>query len=79
MPNYEFDNSWIKRIRKERGMTLKNVSEKTGLSISYLSDIERGRTEPSLKTLIKIMDIVDIHVESLFDSRRGFSLDTGKE
>jgi len=46
-----------KRLRLQRqgsGLTLKDLAGFTGLSISYLSDIERGRTFPSLKALDKI-------------------------
>ncbi len=41
----------IRELRKSNGETLKTTSEGTSLSVSYLSDIERGRTSPSLQTL----------------------------
>ncbi len=41
----------IRELRKSQGETLKTTSEGTNLSVSYLSDIERGRTNPSLQTL----------------------------
>jgi transcriptional regulator with XRE-family HTH domain len=41
----------IRELRKSRGETLKTTSEGTDLSVSYLSDIERRRTNPSLQTL----------------------------
>jgi len=45
----------LKEVRKDRGMTLLQVKESTGLSVSYLSDMERGRTQsPSLETLEKL-------------------------
>jgi len=44
----------IKRERKGYGLTLKELSQRTGISIAYLSDIERGRTDPSLKTIRKL-------------------------
>lgn len=45
-------NSLGMAIRNMRGnQTLATIAEKTGLSISYLSDIERGRTAPSLDTI----------------------------
>lgn len=44
----------LKIARELWGMTLKDTKELTGLSISYISDIERGRTKPSLKTLKKL-------------------------
>lgn len=42
----------VKLLRGNR--TLKELAELTGLSLSYLSDIERGRTSPSIETLDKI-------------------------
>jgi transcriptional regulator with XRE-family HTH domain len=37
--------------RAQRGLTLKQVSEGTGLSIGFLSDIEHGRGKPSIDTV----------------------------
>jgi transcriptional regulator with XRE-family HTH domain len=50
MSNYV---QWIpEAVRMLRGkQTLKQVAEKTGLSVSYLSDIENSRTNPSIATL----------------------------
>ncbi|MBI3830454.1 MAG: helix-turn-helix transcriptional regulator [Planctomycetes bacterium] len=42
------------RIRK--GLTLMDVSKKTGLSTATLHRIERGLMEPSARSRIKIMD-----------------------
>jgi transcriptional regulator with XRE-family HTH domain len=35
-------------------MTLLQVATKTGLSVSFLSDLEHGRTAPSVKTLERL-------------------------
>ena len=35
----------VRNIRKKRGITLKELAEKTGLSIGYISQIERDLTE----------------------------------
>ena len=44
----------IRAIRKRQEITLKELAEKAGLSIGYISQIERGLTDPSLSTLRKI-------------------------
>ena len=44
----------VRNIRKKRGITLKELAEKTGLSIGYISQIERNLTDPSLSTLRKL-------------------------
>jgi transcriptional regulator with XRE-family HTH domain len=41
------------------------VAERSGLSVSYLSDIERGRTIPTLNTLEAIADALEISVVDL--------------
>lgn len=44
----------IKELRKKNNLKLEELAEKTGLSISYISLIERGLKNPSLKALEKI-------------------------
>lgn len=48
-------------VRALRGDdTLKVFSEKSGVSVSYLSDIENGRTIPSIEMLEKIAGAVGV-------------------
>lgn len=42
----------VRAIRADA--TLKDFAEKCGISLSYLSDIENGRTIPTIETLDKI-------------------------
>ena len=44
----------LRAIRIHNRMTLKNVADRTGLSVSFLSDMERDVTQPSLRTLRKL-------------------------
>lgn len=44
----------IKTLRKNKKITLTHLSDKTGLSISTLSDIENGKSSPKTSTLNKI-------------------------
>ena len=41
----------LRELRSERGLRLKDVAEVADISVPYLSDLERGRTNPSLETL----------------------------
>ena len=46
---------YIKRIRKDRGMTIREVARKTGISNSYLSQLERGkRGLPSHEFIVRL-------------------------
>jgi len=63
-----------KRIRQERQgrqWTLEQFSEKTGLSKSFLSQIERGNTEPSITSLKKIAAQFGYSVVNLFPNGQG--------
>lgn len=46
----------VRRLRIERGLTLTNLAASTGLSASYLSEIERGKKTPSLTALDRLAD-----------------------
>ncbi len=44
----------IKSLRQERGLTLRQLAAKTGLSLGYLSKVERGLSKPSYSTIQSI-------------------------
>lgn len=44
----------IKRIRRMKNLTQRALGEIVGISNTYLSDMEIGRTNPSIKTLKKV-------------------------
>lgn len=46
--------SMLRAMRKSRGWTLRELAQRTTLSVAFLSDIERGRTDPSMLTLEKL-------------------------
>jgi transcriptional regulator with XRE-family HTH domain len=59
----------IKALRTERGMTLAELSEKANLSISYLSQIERDKTTPSLSTLTGIARAFNVGLRYFFETK----------
>ena len=50
----------IKRWRTERGFTLANVAERSGLNVGYLSQIENDKASPSLHCLVSIADALEV-------------------
>ena len=56
----------LKALRQRSGKKLINLSDETGLSVSYLSDIERGRTNPSLETCAKLAKVYKVTLAQLF-------------
>jgi transcriptional regulator with XRE-family HTH domain len=55
----------IRDIRTMKSMPLRALAESTGLSMSMLSLVERGKTSPSIGTLIAICSALDVHMADL--------------
>jgi len=53
----------LKIIRQETGLTLAEVGQRTGVSISNLSKIERGEVSPSFDVVIRLCEGLDIALE----------------
>lgn len=56
----------IKQLRTQRKMTLKDLSEKTNLSIGFLSQLERGLTSIATDTLGNIADVFEVELSYFF-------------
>lgn len=55
----------IRKLRKEKGLTLKQLSEQACISLSFLSDIENGRSQPSLERVRSLAAVFGIPVSFL--------------
>ncbi len=56
----------ISSIRKQRGFTLSELSERTGISKSYLSNIERNlKQNPSIHVMEKIASVLKVDLKTL--------------
>jgi len=56
----------IRECRSAKGMTLIKLAELTELSVSYLSQLERDSISPSLKSLAKISQALNVPIVSFF-------------
>lgn len=56
----------IRQYRKQRGLTLRQLSEKVGCTQSYISQLEKGRTVPSLSMVGRLAAGLNITVVDLF-------------
>ncbi|MFF9507711.1 cupin domain-containing protein [Streptomyces sp. NPDC014724] len=57
---------FLRRERLEQGFTLEKLAEKTGLSRSYLSNVERDVNSPTINTLRTIVDALGTTLSRLF-------------
>jgi transcriptional regulator with XRE-family HTH domain len=63
--------SEIRQMRKARKLTLKTLSDLTGISVSHISAIERGATNPSLSVMKDIASALKIDPNWFFVRRAG--------
>ena len=61
--------SRIKATRRDKKLTLKELSEIAGISVSFLSDIENGRSNPSLDRTNDIAKALDVSVSFLLGEK----------
>ncbi|MBE0465885.1 MAG: repressor LexA [Candidatus Desulforudis sp.] len=62
----------IRRLREEFGLSQRALARKAGISSQYLSDIEVGRTSPSLKSLDKIAGALEMPPGKLLQTPNPF-------
>jgi transcriptional regulator with XRE-family HTH domain len=70
-PSTEFDFSKrLSAVRKEHGLSLGALAQRTGMTKGFLSLIERGLKAPSISTLLKLSQAYGISVSALLDTAR---------
>lgn len=57
----------IKEIRKNRNITLKELSKKSGISTTHINDIENNLKSPGLFSMIVISQALKVDINDLFD------------
>lgn len=57
---------FIKEKRIERNMTQKQLSKLSGVSESYIGDLERGEKEPTISVLCRIAKALKVKTEELY-------------
>lgn len=62
----------IRKAREDLGYTREQFAEKLGVSVSYLAEVERGRTGISVKMLVKMCEVLGLSADYiLFGEERG--------
>lgn len=56
----------IRNLRKEKKMTLSNVAQETNLSISFLSQLEHGKTSATLESFKKVSEALGVNPSYFF-------------
>ena len=59
--------NWLKDFRLKRGLTIKMIANKSGISESYYDKIERGDRNVPVKTAQKIAEILGFDWQKFFE------------
>ena len=59
----------IRRARKRRGLTMRQVAEASGLSISFISQLERDLVSPSVNSLQKVSRALGMQIGGFFEDQ----------
>jgi transcriptional regulator with XRE-family HTH domain len=57
----------IKELRKHKELSQEKLADKMNMSVKYLSNIERGKENPTLDTFMKIADGLHIELSEIFN------------
>src|SRR5690348_7951789 len=57
----------LRALRRFRRATLRTVAERSGLSESFLSQVERGRSSASIESLRRVADALGVSMADLFE------------
>ena len=57
----------IKELRHKKGYTQEKFAEAIGVAPRHISRIENGINTPSIETLAKIADILDVEIKELYN------------
>src|SRR5690625_5004251 len=58
----------IKQLRLDKNLTLKDVAKRTGLSISFISQLEHNKTSATLESFKKISDALGVNPSYFFNT-----------
>ncbi|WP_255461215.1 helix-turn-helix domain-containing protein [Glaciihabitans sp. INWT7] len=61
--------SRLKDIRLKAGLTLRELARQAEVSPSFVSQIENGKSQPSVATLYVFSQLLDVSVDELFEAR----------
>ncbi|MHC6202836.1 helix-turn-helix domain-containing protein [Breznakiellaceae bacterium SP9] len=62
--------SQIKKIRVQKGLSQMELSLRSNLTQSFLANLECGKKMPSVLTIIKIADALEISPQDFFPERK---------
>lgn len=57
----------LKFLREERNLSLEDLSKKTQVGVEKLASYEKGELTPSIQTLLKLSNVLEVPLSNLMD------------
>jgi transcriptional regulator with XRE-family HTH domain len=57
----------LRKYRRIKDLTQEQLAELVGISVDFVSLIERGQSGPSFDTIQKVADVLEVKVEDFFE------------
>ena len=58
----------LKQLREERNWSIEDLSKKTQVGVEKLSMYEKGELTPSVQTILKLSNVLEVPASNLMDS-----------
>lgn len=58
----------VQKIRREHNKSLRGLASEVGISVAYLSNIEKGESSPTVQVLQKLADALNVEVRELTEA-----------
>lgn len=59
----------LRQARQTSGLSLRELARQLGVSASFVSQLENGKSQPSVATLYSLAQVLDVSIDRLFDPR----------
>jgi transcriptional regulator with XRE-family HTH domain len=56
---------WVRELRHRRGLTQATVAQQAAISVTYLSEMESGRHNPTLAVILRLARALDVKPSQL--------------
>jgi transcriptional regulator with XRE-family HTH domain/mannose-6-phosphate isomerase-like protein (cupin superfamily) len=63
--------SRLRTVRQRSGLSLRSVARQLGVSASFVSQLENGKSQPSVATLYSLTQLLDTSIDELFETGAG--------
>lgn len=65
----------LKRLRREKGLTLHELSAKSGIKMTHIATLEKNKSDPKLSTIYKLLEALGCSADALLMDQEKIGMD----